>query len=78
MIVNQLKKIRTGLMNGASDRRKWTQEELAKRVSVTSRTIIAIEKGIYNPTLELAFRLALELGVSVEEIFSYRKDEHEE
>jgi len=65
-------------MNEATDPREWTQEALAEKVDVTRRTIIAIERGIYNPTLELAFRLADELGVSVEEIFSYRRDDDEE
>ena len=77
MIVNQLKEIRTRAMNEASDPSEWTQEALGQRVGVTRRTIIAIERGVYNPTLELAFRLAVELGVSVEEIFSYRRDDDE-
>jgi putative transcriptional regulator len=43
-------------------------------VGVTRQTIIAIERGKYNPTLELAFKLAREFGVMIEEIFSYRSD----
>jgi len=45
-------------------------------VGVTRQTIIAIERGKYNPTLELAFKLANEFGVMIEEIFSYRADEY--
>ncbi|MHA2116721.1 MAG: helix-turn-helix transcriptional regulator, partial [Candidatus Thorarchaeota archaeon] len=57
-----------------SNSSEWTQESLALRVGVTRQTIIAIERGKYNPTLELAFKLAREFGVMIEEIFSYRSD----
>ncbi len=62
-------------MSKSTDPSEWTQEALAARVDVTRQTIIAIEKGKYNPTLELAFKLANEFGVTIEKIFSYRKDE---
>jgi putative transcriptional regulator len=78
MILNQLKEIRTQVMKKASNPSEWTQEALGQRVGVSRRTIIAIERGVYNPTLELAFRLARELSVSVIELFSYRSDEDEE
>lgn len=45
------------------------QEELAQAVHVTRQTIIAVENNKYNPTLELAVRLSLYLGVSVNELF---------
>lgn len=45
------------------------QEDLAKQLSVTRQTIIAIENNKYNPTLELAMRLAKELDTTVEELF---------
>ncbi len=77
MILNQLKEIRTQMKSEASDPSKWTQEALGQRVEVTRRTISAIESGVYNPTLELAFRLAEELSVSVVELFSYRRDKDE-
>ena len=77
MILNQLKEIRTQRKSEASDSSEWTQEALGQRVEVTRRTIIAIESGVYNPTLELAFRLAEELSVSVVELFSYRRDKDE-
>ena len=48
-----------------------TQEELAQRAKVTRQTIIAIEAGKYNPSLELAFRLAKILDTPIEEMFSY-------
>jgi putative transcriptional regulator len=46
-----------------------TQEELAKALGVTRQTIIAIENNKYNPTLELAMKLAKYLEVAVEELF---------
>lgn len=47
---------------------KMTQQELAHLVSVSSRTIISIEKGQYNPSLMLAYRIAEVFSVSVEEL----------
>jgi putative transcriptional regulator len=47
-----------------------TQEELAIKMSVSRQTINAIETGKYNPSLELALKLADHFDVSVEEIFS--------
>ena len=48
---------------------KHTQADLAERVGVTRQTIIAIEKGNYEPSVRLALSLARELSVSVETIF---------
>ena len=45
------------------------QEDLAKELGVSRQTIIAIENNKYNPTLELAMRLAIQLGKYVEDIF---------
>ncbi len=47
-----------------------TQEQLAKEVGVTRATIIAIEGGGYNPSLELAFRLACYFKTDINAIFS--------
>ena len=47
---------------------KMTQQQLADLVHVSSRTIISIEKEQYNPSLMLAYRMAEEFGVSVEEL----------
>ena len=44
--------------------------DLAKRVDVTRQTIYAIEAGTYVPNTEVALRLARELEVTVEELFS--------
>jgi putative transcriptional regulator len=48
-----------------------TQEELADDVGVTRQTILAIEKGKYDPSLDLAFKIARYFGVSIDEIFVY-------
>ncbi|MBQ2925249.1 MAG: helix-turn-helix transcriptional regulator [Ruminiclostridium sp.] len=45
-----------------------TQQQLADLVHVSSRTIISIEKGQYNPSLMLAYRMALVFGVTVEDL----------
>lgn len=46
-----------------------TQEELAKRVGVRRQTILAIEKGHYVPSSVLAFLIARELGMKVDDLF---------
>ena len=60
------------MKNNIRDRRRekgLSQEELAKRCGVSRQTINAIENNKYDPTLALAFRLAVELGVLVDERF---------
>lgn len=49
-----------------------TQEDLAKKCSVTRQTIIAVEKDKYIPSLELAFKMAYVFKRSIEEIFNYK------
>ena len=49
-----------------------TQEDLAEKVGVTRQTIIAIEKGNYIPSLELAYKIAVFFKKKIEEIFEYR------
>ncbi len=48
-----------------------TQEDLAQAIGVTRQTILAIEKGKYVPSLDLAFRIARHFRVTIEEVFSY-------
>ena len=50
---------------------QMTQAELAKRVGVSRQTIIAVEKGKYSPSLEMAFRIARIFKVPIEEVFQY-------
>jgi len=50
---------------------EMTQADLAERVGVTRQTIIAIEKGKYAPSLEVAFRIAGVFDTSVDAVFEY-------
>ena len=51
-----------------------TQQDLAEKVGVTRQTIISIEKGRYEPSLSLAFKLAKNFGVKIEDLFSYEEE----
>ena len=51
-------------------RSEISQAELAEKVDVSRQTIVAVEKGNYNPSVELALRLAHALGATVEELFT--------
>lgn len=48
----------------------WTQSELAERLDVSRQTIHAIENGIYDPSLPLAFTIAKLFRKSIEDIFT--------
>jgi len=48
-----------------------SQEELAKLCQVSRQTINAIENNKYDPSLELAFKLAKHLGTTVDHLFIY-------
>ena len=63
-ITNTIRKLRY-------ERNEMTQQDLAERVGVTRQTINAIELGKYSPSLEVAFRIAVALGVRLEDVFSY-------
>jgi putative transcriptional regulator len=47
----------------------WTQEELARRIGVTRKTVNTIENGVYVPSTVLALKMARVFGVAVEDIF---------
>jgi putative transcriptional regulator len=47
------------------------QEDLAHRVGVSRQTIISIENGRYNPSLELAWKLSRALGTTIEDLFRF-------
>lgn len=55
--------------------RRVTQEELAEAVGVTRQTIISLENGRYNASLQLAHRLALYFGMSIEELFLFEEEQ---
>jgi putative transcriptional regulator len=61
-LVNDLRKFR--FLGG-----EMTQEDLAHRVGVSRQTIIAIEKGKYNPSVTLALKIARVFGANVADIF---------
>lgn len=46
-----------------------TQEQLARRVGATRQTIGLIEKGEYNPSLQLCVAIAKELDKTLDELF---------
>jgi putative transcriptional regulator len=48
-----------------------TQESLAGMLGVTRQTVISIESGRYDPSIELAFRIARLFNVSIEDVFTY-------
>ena len=54
--------------------RNITQEELAQAIGVTRQTIIAIERGNYNPSLELAFKIVHFFEAKIEDVFIYGDD----
>ena len=54
---------------------KVTQDDLAKAVGVTRQTIIALENGKYNASLQLAHKLAKYFGVTIEELFIFDEDD---
>lgn len=53
------------------------QEELGEALGVSRQTVISIEKGKYNPSITLAFKIARFFDASIEEIFIYEGDENE-
>lgn len=62
IIKNNLRRLRF-------DRGEMTQQQLADQAGVTRQTIVAIEKGNYSPSLELAFRIALVFEVQLQDVF---------
>lgn len=58
---NRVKALRT--------EKAWSQAELAKRLGVSRQTVNAIERGKYDPSLPLAFKLARVFGETIEEMF---------
>lgn len=63
---NRLKELR--------EARSMTQEELAALARVSRQTIISLEKGKYNPSIILAYRLARVFGQSIEAVFMLEEE----
>ncbi len=57
---------------------EMTQQELADKVDASRQTIVAIEKGNYSPSLELAFRISRVFRKTVEEVFYYQPEQEKE
>lgn len=67
LIENKIQELRTS--------KGLTQQELAEALDITRATIIALEKGSYNPSLELAFRLSRFFKTGIEIIFKAKEIE---
>jgi putative transcriptional regulator len=50
--------------------RDWSQQDLAERLGVSRQSVNAIETGKYDPSLPLAFRIAVLFALPIEAIFS--------
>lgn len=60
------------MRNALSERRAqrgWSQQHLADALGVSRQTIISIEKGRFDPSLPLAFRIAATFHATIEEVF---------
>ena len=49
--------------------RDWSQQDLADQLGVSRQSVNAIEKGRYDPSLPLAFKIADVFALTIEEIF---------
>lgn len=56
-------------MKAARAGKDCSQQELANQVGVSRQTISAIEKGNYNPSVDLCIRICQALGKSLDELF---------
>lgn len=54
-------------------RYNFTQEDLAKKVGVRRETIVFLEKGKYNPSLNLAYEVSKALKTTIYELFTFEK-----
>lgn len=55
-----------------------TQEQLANALEVSRQTVGSLENGRYNPSIILAFKIAKFFDLTIEDIFIYEEDKHEE
>ncbi len=54
-----------------------TQEQLANKLKVTRQTINSIEKGKYNPSIILAFKISKFFNTTIENVFIFQEDSYE-
>lgn len=67
---NKIKKLRT--------ERGMTQQQLADWVFVSSRTIISLEQGKYNPSIMLAYKIAKVFNTTIEELYCLEENLNDE
>jgi putative transcriptional regulator len=65
-IVNQIRKLRF-------NKDELTQQQLADLINVSRQTVVAIEKGKYSPSLEVAFKIAEVFNVTISDVFQYEE-----
>lgn len=63
---NRLKELR--------EKHNLTQEDLAIKVGVSRQTIISLEKGKYNPSIFLAYKIAKVFGLKIEDVFIFEEE----
>lgn len=51
------------------EKNNWTQRELSSKLGVSTRTIISLEKGHFNPSIKVAYKCSLIFGCPIEKIF---------
>jgi len=51
-----------------------TQEDLGVKVGVSRQTIISLERGKYNPSISLAYRLARTFNLKIEDVFNFNEE----
>lgn len=66
-ITNQLSVLRA--------KKGYSQKDVAEKIGVSRQTIASLEKNKYNPSLKLAYELALLFGVELSEVFQYQLKE---
>lgn len=52
----------------------YTQDDLAQKLEVSRQTIISLEKGKYNPSIILAFKISKLFNVKIEDVFIYEEE----
>lgn len=65
-MINKVRKYRTNA--------KMTQQQLANKVNVSSRTIISLEKGQYNPSILLAYKIAILFDTTIEDLYCLKEN----
>jgi putative transcriptional regulator len=68
-IKNHLKELR--------EEKDWTQKKIADELNITRQTVYSIEKGTYNPSLLLAFKIAKLFDCKIEDIFTFQEEKPE-